>query len=212
MHAVSLTPHAWYIWGHWHRMHDACGVNDTVCTVYAVSLTMHAKYDTACTIDERFEWPWHPLACESRAQRVLFDEKTRRPKIGLKRKWLFIFSQKCKNHAKMGQFSRNFAKFRLAKIFRFQENFRENFRFSENPWHLRENGNFRKHFCEHQKFRENQNSCENYTFLAQTKYSGYFKKVSTNYLLHKTLFREMNEEHFVTKLIDFTGKKITFLQ
>jgi hypothetical protein len=23
---------------------------------------MHAaKYDTACTIDERFEWPWQPL-------------------------------------------------------------------------------------------------------------------------------------------------------
>jgi hypothetical protein len=36
-------------------MHDACGVIDTACTVHAVSLTPHAKYDTACTIDERFE-------------------------------------------------------------------------------------------------------------------------------------------------------------
>jgi hypothetical protein len=26
--------------------------------VHAVSLTPHAKYDTACTIDERFERPW----------------------------------------------------------------------------------------------------------------------------------------------------------
>jgi hypothetical protein len=29
--------------------------------VHAVSLTPHAKYDTACTIDERFERPWQPL-------------------------------------------------------------------------------------------------------------------------------------------------------
>jgi hypothetical protein len=35
---------------------NACGV-----TVHAVSLTPHAKYDTACTIGERFEWPWQPL-------------------------------------------------------------------------------------------------------------------------------------------------------
>jgi hypothetical protein len=27
----------------------------------AVSLTPHAKYDTACTIDERFERPLQPL-------------------------------------------------------------------------------------------------------------------------------------------------------
>jgi hypothetical protein len=32
-----------------HRMHDACGVNDTACTMHAISLTPHAKYDT---IDE----------------------------------------------------------------------------------------------------------------------------------------------------------------
>jgi hypothetical protein len=37
------------------------GVIDIVCTVHVVSLTPHAKYDAACTIDERFEWPWHPL-------------------------------------------------------------------------------------------------------------------------------------------------------
>jgi hypothetical protein len=29
--------------------------------MHAVSLTPHAKYDTACTIDERFERPWQPL-------------------------------------------------------------------------------------------------------------------------------------------------------
>jgi hypothetical protein len=40
---------------------NACGVNDTACTVHAVSLTLYAKYDTACTIDERFERPWQPL-------------------------------------------------------------------------------------------------------------------------------------------------------
>jgi hypothetical protein len=29
--------------------------------MHAVSLTPYAKYDTACTIDERFERPWQPL-------------------------------------------------------------------------------------------------------------------------------------------------------
>jgi hypothetical protein len=29
--------------------------------MHAVSLTPHAKYDTACTTDKRFEWPWQPL-------------------------------------------------------------------------------------------------------------------------------------------------------
>jgi hypothetical protein len=29
--------------------------------MHAGSLTPHAKYDTACTIDERFERPWQPL-------------------------------------------------------------------------------------------------------------------------------------------------------
>jgi hypothetical protein len=56
-----MTPHARYMWFHWYRMHDACGVIDTACTVHVVSLTPHAKYDTACTINERFEWPWQPL-------------------------------------------------------------------------------------------------------------------------------------------------------
>jgi hypothetical protein len=72
---------------HWHRMHDACGVIGTVCTVkfsnnferwksyskqngdtmqknskmHAVSMTPHAKYDNACTIDERFERSCQPL-------------------------------------------------------------------------------------------------------------------------------------------------------
>jgi hypothetical protein len=89
VHAVSLIPHAhymrcqWYrkhdafcvidtackIWHrmhmcmrcHWYRMHITCGVNDTASTMHSVSLTPHAKYDTACTIDERFERPWQPL-------------------------------------------------------------------------------------------------------------------------------------------------------
>jgi hypothetical protein len=45
----------------WYRIHDACSVIDTACTVHAVSLIPHAKYDTACTIDEWFERPWQPL-------------------------------------------------------------------------------------------------------------------------------------------------------
>jgi hypothetical protein len=32
------------------KFKNACGV-----------LTPHAKYDTTCTIDERFERPWQPL-------------------------------------------------------------------------------------------------------------------------------------------------------
>jgi hypothetical protein len=42
-------------------MHDACGIIDTECTGHAVSMTPHAKYDTACAIDERFERPWQRL-------------------------------------------------------------------------------------------------------------------------------------------------------
>jgi hypothetical protein len=45
------------------KIKNACGVNDKACMVHAVSLTphakydtasltQHAKYDTACTIDE----------------------------------------------------------------------------------------------------------------------------------------------------------------
>jgi hypothetical protein len=29
--------------------------------MHAVSLTPHAKYDTTCTIDEKFKGPWLPL-------------------------------------------------------------------------------------------------------------------------------------------------------
>jgi hypothetical protein len=42
-------------------MHDACGIIDTICTVHAVTLTLHAKYDTACTINKRFKQPWQAL-------------------------------------------------------------------------------------------------------------------------------------------------------
>jgi hypothetical protein len=39
----------------------ACSVNDTACTMHAMVLTPHAKYDTKCTLDERFDRPWQPL-------------------------------------------------------------------------------------------------------------------------------------------------------
>jgi hypothetical protein len=63
----------------------ACSAIDTACTMHAVSLTPHAKYDTACTIfacENRsylgeFESEFKKaLARESGAQGVLFDEKT----------------------------------------------------------------------------------------------------------------------------------------
>jgi hypothetical protein len=40
---------------------NACGVIDTACTVIDTACTAHANYDTACTINERFEQPWQPL-------------------------------------------------------------------------------------------------------------------------------------------------------
>jgi hypothetical protein len=33
---------------------NARGVRDAICKVHAVSLTLHAKYDTACMMDESF--------------------------------------------------------------------------------------------------------------------------------------------------------------
>jgi hypothetical protein len=45
--------------------------------------------------------------------------------LGLKRKCIFPFLRKCKNHAKMGRFSRNFMKFSFAKIFCFLENLKK---------------------------------------------------------------------------------------
>jgi hypothetical protein len=42
-------------------MKSARGVIDTEWTMHAVSLTRHVTYDTACTIDQRFERPWQPL-------------------------------------------------------------------------------------------------------------------------------------------------------
>jgi hypothetical protein len=48
-----------------HRKRGACGFIGTACTIklwdnYA-KRRCYAKYDTACTNDERFERPWHPL-------------------------------------------------------------------------------------------------------------------------------------------------------
>jgi hypothetical protein len=48
-------------------------------------------------------------------QNLILNAAYRYP-LGLKR--IFQFSRKCENHAKMGWFSRNFMKFRLAKISR----------------------------------------------------------------------------------------------
>jgi hypothetical protein len=70
MHAVSLTPqarvHAGSLTTHAQGMRG--GVTDTACTMHAGSLIPHAmcmkphaKYDTACTGDERFERSWQPL-------------------------------------------------------------------------------------------------------------------------------------------------------
>jgi hypothetical protein len=74
-------------------------------------------------------------------------------RLGLKRKCLFPFSRKCENHAKMGRFSRNFAKFRFAKIFVFAKIFAKiwrNFRFREN---FRENlTKFSQKFSRKRKF------------------------------------------------------------
>jgi hypothetical protein len=66
MLAVSMTPHAQYNFrptsksenhvqngdAMQKKIKNACGVIDTA---------PHAKYDIACTIDERFERPWRPL-------------------------------------------------------------------------------------------------------------------------------------------------------
>jgi hypothetical protein len=53
-----MTPHARCMRWHWCQMNDAFGVIDTTWTVHAVSLTPHAKYDTVCTIAERFGRSW----------------------------------------------------------------------------------------------------------------------------------------------------------
>jgi hypothetical protein len=42
-HQLSMTLHARWMPGHWHCMHDACGVIDTACTMHVGSLTLHAR-------------------------------------------------------------------------------------------------------------------------------------------------------------------------
>jgi hypothetical protein len=42
VHAVSMIPHASCLRYQRHRMHRACGINDTACIVHAVSMTPHA--------------------------------------------------------------------------------------------------------------------------------------------------------------------------
>jgi hypothetical protein len=44
-----------------HHLQCACGVICNVCTLHEVPLTPHAKFDTTCTMDERFVRPWRPL-------------------------------------------------------------------------------------------------------------------------------------------------------
>jgi hypothetical protein len=51
------------------KMENACGVQlfhmngaiDITCKVNEVSFTPNVKYDTACTVDERFVRPWQPV-------------------------------------------------------------------------------------------------------------------------------------------------------
>jgi hypothetical protein len=43
------------------KIKNTSGVDNTACMMHAMSLTPQAKYDTAFTIDERFELPWQHL-------------------------------------------------------------------------------------------------------------------------------------------------------
>jgi hypothetical protein len=60
MHAVSLTQHVQKIFRTTSKsennMQNSDGMQKKL-KMHAVSMTPHAKYDTVCTIDERFERP-----------------------------------------------------------------------------------------------------------------------------------------------------------
>jgi hypothetical protein len=63
MHAVSLTSHAQKFFritskSEYH-MQNSDGMQ-TKLKMHGMSMTPHAKYDTTCTIDERFERPLQP--------------------------------------------------------------------------------------------------------------------------------------------------------
>jgi hypothetical protein len=76
VHAVTMTLHARCMRCHLNRMHGACGIIDT--------MTPHAKYDTACTIDERFERPWQPLKSIKKIYVPEFSYPTTKKYINLK--------------------------------------------------------------------------------------------------------------------------------
>jgi hypothetical protein len=115
--------------------------------------------------------------------------------LGLKRKCIFPFSRQCENHAKMGRFSRNFTKFRFAKIFRFRENFRKNLEYFS-----RKTKNF--NFCENLVcFSRKQNSDfrENFRknlvhfspkFSRKRKNAGFRENCSKFFLFHQTFLRK----------------------
>jgi hypothetical protein len=59
--------------------------------------------------------------------------------LGLKRRCIFQFSRKCKNHAKMGRFSQKIARFCFAKFFVFakiSQNFPKTFAKTKYPLNL----------------------------------------------------------------------------
>jgi hypothetical protein len=73
MHAVSLTPHARCMRCHWYRMHGACGVIDTACTVHAVSLTPHAHVYAESLIPHAWcmRYPWHRMHKKLRKLKII---------------------------------------------------------------------------------------------------------------------------------------------
>jgi hypothetical protein len=55
------TPHAQNFFLTTSKSENHMQNSDGMQKKHAVSMTPHAKYDTACMIDERFERPWQPL-------------------------------------------------------------------------------------------------------------------------------------------------------
>jgi hypothetical protein len=44
---------------HWHRIHSACSVIDTACTMHVVSLTPNAQCMQCHWLMQFFQWQWH---------------------------------------------------------------------------------------------------------------------------------------------------------
>jgi hypothetical protein len=60
---VIGTACTWQFWNNFEKWKSYAKrwLTLTRCMMHAVSFTLHEKYDTACTIDERIERPWQPL-------------------------------------------------------------------------------------------------------------------------------------------------------